>query len=99
MNEYTLLENIFSNEQLFLIAATSIPEVDINYNDQTISFNTTKTYNRAMITEFLTTSFANIETFKDTFNNSETEMTEAQKANITWITDQLRKLEQYLNTQ
>ena len=98
MNDYTLLETVFTNDQLFLISAASTPEVDIDYETQTLSFNTTKTYDRDEISKFIGQSYAAIEEFKNSFNNADTLMTDAQKSNVTWITDQLRKLEQYLNT-
>lgn len=97
MNEYQLLENIFTDEQLFLISATSTPEIDIDYTNQTLSFNTTKTYDRDTISRFINTSRSDIETFKATFAGTENSMTETQRTNIVWIEEQLRKLDQYLN--
>lgn len=96
MTNFELLKNIFTPEQLFFIAATTTPEIDINYSEETITFNTIKTYNRDELSSFLAQSYANIEEYKNSFGSKP--MDETTRNNITWITDQLRKLEIYLNT-
>jgi len=96
MTNFELLKNIFTPEQLFFIAATTIPEIDINYSEETITFNTTKTYNRDELSSFLAQSYANIEEYKNTFIGQS--MDDTSRDNIQWITEQLRKLEIYLNT-
>ena len=53
MNEYDLLENLLTPEYMFLIGASITPEIDINYTDQTITFNTTKTFDRDTISSFV----------------------------------------------
>lgn len=96
MTNFELLRNIFTPEQLFFIAATTTPEIDINYSEETITFNTTKTYNRNELSSFIAQSYSNIEEYKNTFIGNT--MDDATRDNIRWITEQLRKLEQYLNT-
>ena len=97
MNEYELLENLLTVEYMFLLGAAATPEIDINYTDQTITFNTTKTYDRDIISSFISNQYANIENFEISFSGTENEMTETQRTNITWMKEQLRNLEQYLN--
>jgi len=96
MTNFELLRNIFTPEQLFFIAATTTPEIDINYSEETITFNTTKTYNKDELSSFLAQSYNNIEEYKNTFIGNS--MDDTTRDNIRWITEQLRKLEQYLNT-
>ena len=96
MTNFELLRNIFTPEQLFFIAATTTPEIDINYSEETITFNTTKTYNRNELSSFIAQSYSNIEDYKNTFIGKS--MDDTTRDNIRWITEQLRKLEQYLNT-
>ncbi len=96
MTNFELLRNIFTPEQLFFIAATTTPEIDINYSEETITFNTTKTYNRNELSSFIAQSYSNIEEYKNTFIGKS--MDDTTRDNIRWITEQLRKLEQYLNT-
>jgi hypothetical protein len=96
MTNFELLNNIFTEEQLFFISATAIPEIDINFSEETITFNTTKTYNRDEISNFLASSNNSLQEYKNSFGSEP--MDETTRNNITWITDQLRKLEVYLNT-
>lgn len=97
MTNFELLKNIFTPEQLFFIAATTTPEIDINYSEETITFNTIKTYNRDELSSFIAQSYRNIEEYKNTFIGKDP-MDDTVRDNIQWITEQLRKLEQYLNT-
>lgn len=99
MDQFELLENIFTPEQLFLIAATSVPEIDIDYKNQVIEFNTTKTYNREEIGVFIDQSRIKIQEYKDSITDQNLEENRNVTANILWIQDKLQMLEQYLNTQ
>ena len=101
MDQFELLENIFTPEQLFLIAATSVPEIEIDYENQTIKFNTINKdmpYSREQIGNFLNTSRSRIEEYKNSLATQNLEVNENVTANILWIEHQLRLLEQYLNT-
>jgi hypothetical protein len=95
MTNFELLSNIFTEEQLFFISATATPEIDINFSEETITFNTTKTYDRQQISDFIASSNNSIQEYKDSFGSEP--MDQTTRDNITWITDQLRKLEVYLN--
>ena len=99
MDQFELLENTFTPEQLFLIAATSVPEIDIDYKNQVIEFNTTKTYNREEIGVFIDQSRIKIQEYKDSITDQNLEENRNVTANILWIQDKLQMLEQYLNTQ
>ena len=99
MDQFELLENTFTPEQLFLIAATSVPEIDIDYKNQVIEFNTTKTYNREEIGAFIDQSRIKIQEYKDSITDQNLEENRNVTANILWIQDKLQMLEQYLNTQ
>lgn len=101
MDQFELLENIFTPEQLFFMAAASVPEIEIDYDNQTIKFNTTnkdKSYNREQIADFLNTSRLSIEEYKNSLADQNLEENRNVTANILWIENQLRLLEQYLNT-
>ena len=101
MDQFELLENIFTPEQLFLMAATSVPEIEIDYKNQTIKFNTIDkdmSYDREQIGNFLNTSRSRIEEYKNSLATQNLEVNENVTANILWIEHQLRLLEQYLNT-
>lgn len=97
MDQFELLENTFTPEQLFLIAATSVPEIDIDYKNQVIEFNTTKTYNREEIGVFIDQSRIKIQEYKDSLVAQNLEENRNVTANILWIQDKLQMLEQYLN--
>mgnify|MGYP003646315809 CR=1 FL=1 len=97
MDQFELLENTFTPEQLFLIAATSVPEIDIDYKNQVIEFNTTKTYNREEIGVFIDQSRIKIQEYKDSITDQNLEENQNVTANILWIQDKLQMLEQYLN--
>ena len=97
MDQFELLENTFTPEQLFLIAATSVPEIDIDYKNQVIEFNTTKTYNREEIGVFIDQSRIKIQEYKDSITDQNLGENRNVTANILWIQDKLQMLEQYLN--
>ena len=98
MNQFQLLEDIFTPEQLFLIAATSVPEIEIDYKNQVIEFNTTKTYNREEIGVFIDQSRIKIQEYKNSLADQNLETDANVTSNILWIQDKLQMLEQYLNT-
>ena len=86
MTNFELLSNIFTEEQLFFISATATPEIDINFSEETITFNTTKTYDRQQISDFIASSNNSIQEYKNSFGSEP--MDQTTRDNITWITDQ-----------